>query len=131
MGAAISITRLDLTAWELRKAASGEKDGAALRRMLARSTYTASAFEFVQNYGDRLVRLWMRRDGPPNHEIIRARRERVARRHEPLLISGLRPTRANTWRDDLDLVAESGAQRLHFKRTRHDAVDPRRYSELR
>jgi len=35
MGAAISITRLDLTAWELRKAASGEKDGAASRRMLA------------------------------------------------------------------------------------------------
>jgi transposase len=35
MGAAVSITRLDLTASELRKAASGEKDGAAARRMLA------------------------------------------------------------------------------------------------
>jgi hypothetical protein len=32
MGAAVSITRLDLTASELRKAASGEKDGAAARR---------------------------------------------------------------------------------------------------
>jgi hypothetical protein len=31
MGAAVSITRLDLTDFELRKAASGEKDGAALR----------------------------------------------------------------------------------------------------
>ena len=35
MGAAISITRLDLTASELRKAASGEKNGAAARRILA------------------------------------------------------------------------------------------------
>lgn len=35
MGAAISITRLDLTASELRAAASGEKDGSAARRMLA------------------------------------------------------------------------------------------------
>jgi transposase len=35
MGAAVSITRLDLTASELRKVASGEKDGAASRRLLA------------------------------------------------------------------------------------------------
>src|SRR5712671_1705395 len=35
MGAGVSITRLDLTASELRKAASGEKDGAAARRILA------------------------------------------------------------------------------------------------
>ena len=35
MGAAVSITRLDLTAWELRKAASGEKNSAAARRILA------------------------------------------------------------------------------------------------
>ena len=35
MGAAVSITRLDLTAWELRKAASGEKNSAAARRVLA------------------------------------------------------------------------------------------------
>ena len=35
MGVAVSITRLDLTASELRKAASGEKDGAAARRILA------------------------------------------------------------------------------------------------
>src|SRR5437879_2855634 len=35
MGAAVSITRLDLTAQGLRRAASGEKDGAAARRMLA------------------------------------------------------------------------------------------------
>src|SRR6266700_5188288 len=35
MGAAVSISRLDLTASELRKAASGEKDGAAARRILA------------------------------------------------------------------------------------------------
>jgi hypothetical protein len=34
MGAAVSITRLDLTASELRKAASGEKDSAAARRIL-------------------------------------------------------------------------------------------------
>src|SRR5450830_1484561 len=35
MGAAVSITRLDLTASELRKAASVEKNGAAARRILA------------------------------------------------------------------------------------------------
>jgi transposase len=35
MGAAISITRLDLTASELRKAAGGEKSSAAARRILA------------------------------------------------------------------------------------------------
>src|SRR5712671_4707058 len=35
MGAAVSITQLDLTASELRKAASGEKDSAAARRILA------------------------------------------------------------------------------------------------
>src|SRR5271163_3994074 len=35
MGAAVSITRLDLGASELRKAASGEKDSAAARRILA------------------------------------------------------------------------------------------------
>src|SRR5258708_1195712 len=35
MGAAISITRLDLTASELRKAASAEKDSGAARRILA------------------------------------------------------------------------------------------------
>jgi transposase len=35
MGAAVSITRLDLTALELRKAASGEKNSAAARRILA------------------------------------------------------------------------------------------------
>ena len=35
MGTGVSITRLDLTASELRKAASGEKDGAAARRILA------------------------------------------------------------------------------------------------
>ncbi len=35
MGAAVSITRRDLTALELRKAASGGKDGAAARRILA------------------------------------------------------------------------------------------------
>ena len=35
MGAAVSITRLDLTASELRKAASGEKNSAAARRILA------------------------------------------------------------------------------------------------
>ena len=35
MGAAVSITRLDLTASELRKAASGEKDSSAARRILA------------------------------------------------------------------------------------------------
>jgi hypothetical protein len=33
MGAAVSITRLDLTASELRKAASGEKDSSAARRL--------------------------------------------------------------------------------------------------
>ena len=35
MGAAVPITRLDLTAQELRKAAAAEKNGAAARRMLA------------------------------------------------------------------------------------------------
>ena len=35
MGAAVSISRLDLTALELRKAASGEKNSAAARRILA------------------------------------------------------------------------------------------------
>src|SRR5258705_6251097 len=35
MGAAVSITRLDLTASELREAASGEKNSAAARRILA------------------------------------------------------------------------------------------------
>src|ERR1700687_1478115 len=35
MGAAVSINRLDLTASELRKAASGEKNSAAARRTLA------------------------------------------------------------------------------------------------
>jgi transposase len=35
MGAAVPITRLDLTASELRKAASGEKNSAAARRILA------------------------------------------------------------------------------------------------
>src|SRR5947199_1935307 len=35
MGAAVAITRLDLTASELRKAASGEKNSAAARRILA------------------------------------------------------------------------------------------------
>jgi transposase len=35
MGAAVSITRLDLTAQEFRKAAGAEKDGAVARRMLA------------------------------------------------------------------------------------------------
>src|SRR5258708_20232025 len=35
MGVAVSITRLDLTASELRKAASGEKNSAAARRILA------------------------------------------------------------------------------------------------
>jgi transposase len=35
MGAAVSITRLELTASELRKAASGEKDSSAARRILA------------------------------------------------------------------------------------------------
>src|SRR6202171_1750974 len=35
MGAAVSITRLDLTASELRKAASGEKSSDAARRILA------------------------------------------------------------------------------------------------
>src|SRR4029077_8699017 len=35
MGAAVLITRLDLTASELRKAASGEKNSAAARRILA------------------------------------------------------------------------------------------------
>ena len=35
MGKAVSITRLDLTASELRKAASGEKNSAAARRILA------------------------------------------------------------------------------------------------
>ena len=35
MRAGVSITRGDLTASELRKAASGEKDGAAARRILA------------------------------------------------------------------------------------------------
>jgi hypothetical protein len=33
MGAAVSITRLDLTASELRRAASGEKNSAAARRI--------------------------------------------------------------------------------------------------
>src|SRR5712672_40806 len=37
MGAAVSITRLDLTASELRKAASGEKNSAAARRIHERS----------------------------------------------------------------------------------------------
>ena len=35
MGAAVSITRLDLTASELRRAAGGEKNSAAARRILA------------------------------------------------------------------------------------------------
>jgi transposase len=35
MGAAVSITRLDLTASELRKAASGERNSTAARRILA------------------------------------------------------------------------------------------------
>src|SRR5258707_13483713 len=35
MGTAVSITRLDLTASELRKAAGGEKNSAAARRILA------------------------------------------------------------------------------------------------
>ena len=35
MGAAVPITRLDLTAQELRRAAGAEKDGAAARRILA------------------------------------------------------------------------------------------------
>ena len=38
MGAAVSITRLDLTASELRKAASGEKDSAAARRAILSAT---------------------------------------------------------------------------------------------
>jgi hypothetical protein len=35
MGAAVSITRFDLTASELRKAAAGEKNGTVARRILA------------------------------------------------------------------------------------------------
>src|SRR2546430_10885388 len=35
MGAAVAITRLDLTASELRKASSGEKNSGAARRILA------------------------------------------------------------------------------------------------
>jgi hypothetical protein len=39
MGAAVSITRLDLTASELRKVASGEKEGAAARRILGKREF--------------------------------------------------------------------------------------------
>ena len=50
MAAAVSITRLDLTAWELRKAASGEKNSAAARRILALALVTVSR-EMSRNGG--------------------------------------------------------------------------------
>jgi hypothetical protein len=58
MGAAVLITRLDLTASELRKAASGEKNSAAARRILALALVldgmdrkSGAAQRHVQNWG--------------------------------------------------------------------------------
>jgi hypothetical protein len=51
MGAAVSITRLDLTASQLRKAAGGEKNGAAARRILKRDEVRLNRFGIPKSEG--------------------------------------------------------------------------------
>ena len=70
MEAAVSITRLDLTAWELRKAASGEKNSAAARRILA----LALVLDGVDRKTAAETCGW--RDGERGHAIRRASGER-------------------------------------------------------
>jgi hypothetical protein len=57
MGTAVSITRFDLTASELRKAASGEKDSAAARRIDYRPVHTYTLSKDIQ-YIEPTVRIY-------------------------------------------------------------------------
>jgi hypothetical protein len=54
MGAAVSITRFDLTALELRKAASGEKNSAAARRILGKRDFPRTLTPAVLTDGLRI-----------------------------------------------------------------------------
>ena len=65
-----------------------------------------------------------------NADVVRARFECLAWSHESLLIVRLRPAWANSLNRDLDLVAESRAQRSNFVRTGYDSIDSRFYAQF-
>src|SRR5260370_37693315 len=62
----------------------------------------ATLFEFLQNFTDSFARIFVGGNGPANHQIICAGLDRFARRHESLLIAGLRPTRSISMRHPPD-----------------------------
>src|ERR1700736_133895 len=82
-----------------------------------------SGGELPQNPGHRLTWIGMCRDGAANHEIIRARLDRLPWCHEAFLVAGFRPTRTYSRRHNLDFVAEFTAQRSGLMRTCYQSID--------
>ncbi len=62
-------------------------------------------------------------DWPPDHQMICAGFDCFARRHEPLLIAGLRPTRPDSGNNDFDFVAKLAPQKSRFERARNQTID--------
>ena len=65
----------------------------------------------------------MRGDRSTNADIIRARFESLARRHESFLVARLRPARANSLNHYFDFIAEFRPQSFDFMRAGYNSID--------
>ena len=65
----------------------------------------------------------MRRDRPPDHEVIRSGLKCVARSHGALLVARLRPARPNPGHDKHELAAKLCAKHFDFVRACHNTAN--------
>jgi len=69
-------------------------------------------------------------DWPANYQIVCAGFDCLARRHEPLLIARLRPTRPDSRNNDLNFVAEFAPQKSRFERAGNQTIDSGRDTQI-
>src|SRR5436190_2756693 len=82
-----------------------------------------STRDVLQNSFRRLMRIRVRDNRATYDKIICPRFERLEWSHRSPLIARLRPTRSNSWNNDLDLITEFTTQRFDFVRTGYNSIN--------
>src|SRR5690606_20387108 len=70
------------------------------------------------------ARICRSRDGPADHQHIRAERKGLDGRHDALLIAGVASGGADTGYDEFEIRTKIAAQRLDLMRAANDAIEP-------
>src|SRR5262249_30923602 len=79
--------------------------------------------ELSQNLLNRFARIFVCGNRPPDHEIIGAGLDCLARSHDAFLISVLRPAWPHSRNNQFDFIAKLRAQESHFERTGNEAIN--------